>query len=70
MVGSVENANICGRSSEKLPAKSGVLTGCLFPEDIRVDTWVSTGTEISQYFDPDKLPENCAIPADPRQCDC
>ncbi|WP_180135836.1 urea carboxylase [Acinetobacter sp. YH12070] len=30
----------------------GVLTDVYFPEDIRVDTWVSTGTEISQYFDP------------------
>lgn len=30
----------------------GVLTDVYFPEGIRVDTWVSTGTEISQYFDP------------------
>lgn len=30
----------------------GVLTEVYFPEDIRVDTWVKTGTEISQYFDP------------------
>src|SRR5690606_3924871 len=30
----------------------GVLTDVFFPENIRVDTWVSTGTEISQYFDP------------------
>ena len=28
------------------------LTEVAFPEDIRVDTWVKTGTEISQYFDP------------------
>lgn len=39
------------------PAKNfqpspGVLTDVYFPDDIRVDTWVSTGTEISQYFDP------------------
>ncbi|MEG0342559.1 MAG: urea carboxylase [Acinetobacter sp.] len=39
------------------PAKNfqpspGVLTDVYFPEDIRVDTWVSTGTEVSQYFDP------------------
>lgn len=30
----------------------GVLTEVAFPEGIRVDTWVKTGTEISQYFDP------------------
>ncbi|OTG80417.1 urea carboxylase [Acinetobacter sp. ANC 4558] len=30
----------------------GVLTEVYFPDDIRVDTWVSTGTEISQYYDP------------------
>lgn len=30
----------------------GILTDVHFPEDCRVDTWVSTGTEISQYFDP------------------
>lgn len=30
----------------------GVLTDVYFPENIRVDTWVATGTEISQYFDP------------------
>lgn len=30
----------------------GVLTEVYFPEDVRVDTWVKTGTEISQYFDP------------------
>lgn len=30
----------------------GVLTEVYFPEDCRIDTWVSTGTEISQYFDP------------------
>lgn len=39
------------------PAKNfqpspGVLTDVYFPDDIRVDTWVSTGTEVSQYFDP------------------
>ena len=39
------------------PAKNfqpspGILTDVYFPEDIRVDTWVSTGTEVSQYFDP------------------
>lgn len=30
----------------------GVLTEVYFPEHARVDTWVATGTEISQYFDP------------------
>ena len=30
----------------------GVLTEVFFPEDVRVDTWVSTGTEVSAYFDP------------------
>lgn len=30
----------------------GILTEVYFPADCRVDTWVSTGTEISQYFDP------------------
>lgn len=30
----------------------GILTDVFFPENVRVDTWVSTGTEISQYFDP------------------
>lgn len=30
----------------------GVLTDVHFPEGCRIDTWVKTGTEISQYFDP------------------
>ncbi|WP_269914673.1 urea carboxylase [Acinetobacter sp. HY1485] len=30
----------------------GLLTQASFPEGIRVDTWVKTGTEVSQYFDP------------------
>ena len=30
----------------------GILTDVYFPKNVRVDTWVSTGTEISQYFDP------------------
>ena len=29
-----------------------MLTEVAFPEGTRVDTWVKTGTEISQYFDP------------------
>src|SRR5690606_28618774 len=30
----------------------GILTDVFFPDNVRVETWVSTGTEISQYFDP------------------
>lgn len=30
----------------------GVLTEVYFPEQVRVDTWVSTGTEVSAHFDP------------------
>jgi urea carboxylase len=30
----------------------GVLTHVSFPEDARIDTWVSTGTEVSAYYDP------------------
>jgi urea carboxylase len=30
----------------------GVLTEVRFPEDVRVDGWVSTGTEVSAYYDP------------------
>ncbi|WP_445115723.1 urea carboxylase [Acinetobacter sp. WZC-1] len=30
----------------------GILTEVYFPENIRVDSWVDTGTEISPYFDP------------------
>ncbi len=30
----------------------GVLTDVVFPEDARIDTWVSTGTEVSAYYDP------------------
>jgi urea carboxylase len=31
---------------------SGLLTEVNFPTDIRVDTWVRTGTEVSAYYDP------------------
>ncbi len=31
---------------------SGVLTAAEFPADARVDTWVSTGTEVSPFYDP------------------
>lgn len=30
----------------------GVLTEVHFPEDVRVDGWVSTGTEVSAHYDP------------------
>ncbi|GCB01981.1 urea carboxylase [Sulfuriferula multivorans] len=30
----------------------GVLTEVVFPEDVRVDTWVSTGVEVSAHYDP------------------
>lgn len=30
----------------------GVLTHVSFPQSARVDTWVSTGTEVSPYYDP------------------
>ncbi len=39
------------------PAKNfqpstGVLTEVVFPEDVRVDTWVERGTEVGAYYDP------------------
>ena len=30
----------------------GVLTDVVFSESARIDTWVSTGTEVSPYYDP------------------
>jgi urea carboxylase len=30
----------------------GVLTGVCFPDDVRVDGWIDTGTEVSAYYDP------------------
>ncbi|MCG8707854.1 urea carboxylase [Brenneria sp. 4F2] len=30
----------------------GVLTEVYFPQGVRVDSWVSTGTEVSAYYDP------------------
>lgn len=30
----------------------GILTDVQFPEDVRVDTWVQTGTEVSANYDP------------------
>jgi urea carboxylase len=31
---------------------SGTLTNVIFPEDVRCDRWVETGTEITPYYDP------------------
>jgi urea carboxylase len=31
---------------------SGILTEVVFPENVRVETWVKRGTEISTYYDP------------------
>lgn len=31
---------------------SGLLTQVSFPEDVRVDTWIETSTEVSPYYDP------------------
>jgi len=30
----------------------GVLTGVTFPDDVRVDGWIDTGTEVSAFYDP------------------
>ncbi len=39
------------------PAKSyqpssGIITSAIFPENIRIDKWIETGTEVSSYYDP------------------
>lgn len=31
---------------------AGLITAAEFPADVRVDTWVDTGTEVSPYYDP------------------
>lgn len=31
---------------------SGLLTEVVFPEDIRVDGWIATGTEVTPFYDP------------------
>jgi urea carboxylase len=31
---------------------SGTITDCGFPDDIRVDTWITQGTEVSAHYDP------------------
>ncbi|MCU5771894.1 urea carboxylase [Erwiniaceae bacterium BAC15a-03b] len=30
----------------------GVLTEVCFPDDVRIDSWISTGTEVSAFYDP------------------
>ncbi|CAF0779294.1 unnamed protein product, partial [Didymodactylos carnosus] len=37
---------------KKFQPSAGILTEVRFPDNIRVDTWVETGTEISTYYDP------------------
>nr|WP_084466958.1 urea carboxylase [Nocardia arthritidis] len=31
---------------------AGLITAACFPDDVRVDTWVGTGSEVSPYYDP------------------
>jgi urea carboxylase len=31
---------------------AGLITAACFPDDVRVDTWVDTGAEVSPYYDP------------------
>ncbi|MFE7742225.1 urea carboxylase [Nocardia sp. NPDC057455] len=31
---------------------AGLITAAHFPDDVRVDTWVGTGSEVSPYYDP------------------
>lgn len=44
---------------------SGVLTEVFFPDDARVDGWVSTGTEVSAFYDP--MIAKLIVHADDRQ---
>ncbi|PNK70226.1 urea carboxylase [Pantoea sp. FDAARGOS_194] len=30
----------------------GTLTGVVFPDEVRVDSWIDTGTEVSAFYDP------------------
>lgn len=53
----LRGAAIQARIYAENPAKrfqpaSGWLTHVAFPEDVRVETWVDAGTEISAYYDP------------------
>ncbi|NIF22274.1 urea carboxylase [Candidatus Pantoea multigeneris] len=43
----------------------GVLTGVSFPEDVRVDGWIDTGTEVSAFYDP--MIAKLIVHADTRQ---
>jgi urea carboxylase len=44
---------------------SGLLTEVVFPADVRIDTWIERGTEISPYYDP--LIAKIIVKADDRQ---
>ena len=37
---------------KKFQPSTGLLTEVHFPDDLRVDTWVETGTEVSAHYDP------------------
>ena len=37
---------------KKFQPSTGLLTDVQFPADLRVDTWVETGTEVSEHYDP------------------
>jgi urea carboxylase len=38
--------------ARKFQPSPGILTEVFFPQDIRVDGWVDTGTEVSPFYDP------------------
>jgi len=38
--------------SKNFQPSSGVLTAATFPRNVRVDTWVATGTEVTAFYDP------------------
>ncbi len=51
-----EGASIEVRLCSEEPARdfrpsSGILQEVLFPNDVRVDSWISSGTEVSPYYD-------------------
>ncbi len=37
---------------KKFQPSTGLLTDVHFPDDLRVDTWIETGTEVSEHYDP------------------
>ena len=39
-------------AAENFRPSTGVLTEVRFPADVRVDTWIETGTEITPFYDP------------------